>query len=147
MRRFWTAVMVLGVVAVVVMFFMAGESASSAGARFMSALKAGDAKTLADMSLVEGMSRDQIEGEWKKCMENTKYYQFAYTVKGADTPKEGEALIRLEVVRNVSTTSYGENFQFKMVRKPDGWKVDVATINRDFYPFMPRWTMRVASAG
>lgn len=139
--------MVLGVIAVVVMFFFAGESASSAGTRFMSALKARDAKTLADMSMVEGMSHDQVEAAWKKCLDDTTYYNFLYSIRGADTPKEGEALVRLGVTRNPGFASYEENFTLKMVRKPDGWKVDVTTINRDFYPFMPRWTGRAVPAG
>lgn len=139
--------MVLGFIAVLVMFFLAGESASSAAGRFMAALKARDTKTLAEMSLVDGMSKDQVEAEWKKCMDTTAYYNFLYSVKGADTPKEGEALVRLSVTRTPGFSSYDENFQFKMVRQASGWKVDVGTINRDFYPFLPRWTTKSVPAG
>ena len=140
MGRFWTAFLILGIVGVVVMFFVAGESSTTAGSRFMAALSQRDLKTLADMTYVEGKSPEQIKAEWKSCLDANEYYRFTYNVVGADTPKEGEAMVRITLQKNVTSSSYDENYTLKMFKKPDGWKVDVANLNRDLYPWLPHWS-------
>ena len=139
MGRYWTGFLIAGVLAVIAMFFFTGESATTAGARFMAALSDRKVDTLTDMSYVEGASREEIEKAWKKCTDANMYYRFMYDLKGADSPKNDEALVRVALLKNVTSTSYEEVYTLKMFKKSGGWKIDVATLNRDIYPWLPRW--------
>lgn len=139
MGRVWTIVLVLAVVILGVMVLFSTESPGSAGGRFMNSLMACDAKTAASLSHVEGKTTEELEKAWKSTFEGTKYYKFGYSIAGVDSPGTEGALVRLKVEKNLGQGSYDENFTLPMVKAKDGWKVDLASLNRDLYPWLPRF--------
>ncbi len=131
-----TVVLVAGVVG---LFLLAGESPTGVGTRFLTALANGDAKTLADLSYMEGKSPAEIEGAWKETYESSKYWLFAYKVIGSTEQDSSSATIRLDWVKNIANPSaYAEKFELPMVKVDGKWKVDVRAISREMYPNLPR---------
>lgn len=125
--------------AVVGLFLLAGESPTGVGTKFLTALANGNAKTLAELSYMEGETPAEMEEAWKKTYEASKYWLFAYKVMGSTEQDANTASIRLEWVKNIANPSaYGEKFELPMVKVDGKWKVDVRAISRAMYPNLPR---------
>ena len=139
MGKVLTGIGIVGIIGILVLFFMAGESPATAGSRFMAELQTGDADTLTNMSYVAGKSHDQIESEWKDTVKYGQYYKWKWAVDGADTIRDDQAKVRMRLMRNIqNNTSYDENYYLPLVKKDGKWMVDVIALNRGIYPFLPR---------
>lgn len=127
------------VAAVIGLFLLAGESPTGAGSKFFTALANGDSKQLAELSYMDGLSKDQVEQKWKESYEVSKFWLFNCRIKGYTNQDENSATIQLEWVKNASSPgSYPEEFELPMVKVDGKWKVDVRAISREMYPGLPR---------
>ncbi len=135
-------IMLGGLVGVAVIAFFAmfsGESASVAATRFMSALASRDINTLVATSYIEKASPEEIRKEWEYCINVANpNYVFEWSVLGEVQPDDKSASVRLDVKRDASSpASYGEKFGLPLVKIDNKWMVDVRSIDRDMYPFLP----------
>ncbi|MFM9873986.1 MAG: hypothetical protein ACKVQS_11040 [Fimbriimonadaceae bacterium] len=128
----------LGLLLLAFVFLSAGDTPQSRAAIFMSALSRGDYKTLADSTIVEGKSKEELEAAWKKTVEDAKYYRFTFEIRGMQ-PTGDTAQIRMGVWRNYTPGAYDENFGLDMVKKGKRWYVRGNGISREMYPFLPRF--------
>lgn len=126
-------------VAVLALFLLAGESPRGVASRFLTALARGDTKTLAELSYLEGNTPAQIEAKWKQTHEFSKYWVFAYGIKGVRDQDPDHSTVTLGWVKNASGSSaYEEKYELPMVRKDGKWLVDVRAISREMYPSLPQ---------
>lgn len=133
-------VLTVALVAVVVgLFLLGGESPSGVAGKFLTALAKGDAKTLADLSYMEGLSSEQVEQKWKATHEASKYWVFQFLVKDTKEQDSGNSTVVLEWVKNASSGgAYPEKFELPMTKRDGKWKVDVRGMSREMYPSLPR---------
>ncbi len=128
----------LGILVVAAIALSGGESASMVATQFMSGLAVGDLETVLRTSTISDMDAETQRKVWKDSLERGRYYRFRWKYT-AESPQSADATsILLAVERNVAMSSYDENFQIPC-RKIDGkWKVDVRSLSRQLYPFLPR---------
>ena len=132
------------VVSVVLLFVLllvfSRESPSSAGTRFMVALQHHDVDTLTKMSMMEGLSEEDIRKQWDFTMNTAeKYYQFAYTLAGSTQSSPTTASLKVQMYHDADRPgSYGELTEVPLVKVNGDWKVDVRGLSRDFYNCLPR---------
>jgi len=140
-----TLLAIVGVVAVVGILFMSGESPSVAGNRFLLALHNRDVDAVAAMSYVDSDTKitpDQIKDKWAYTLnEATPSYQFVAKVNFSKLIAPEEAIISIEMYKDAdSSSSYPELFQIKLIKQDGKWKVDIFDIPRKFYPALPKPT-------
>lgn len=130
----------LGVFLIVGLAFFSGESASVAATRFMSALASRDIDTLTATSYIEKAPPYDIRKQWEYCMKVANpNYSFEWNVLGEVQPDDKTASVRLDIKRESnSPASYFEKFGLPLVKIDNKWLVDVRSIDRDMYPFLPR---------
>ena len=127
------------VAAVVVLFFMAGESPSGVAGRFLTALAKGDTQTVADLSYMEGKTPQQIKTEWDETYELSKYWRFTYEVQDSNEQDTDNATVPIQWVKKAdSSGAYAEKYELPLVKRDGHWKVDVRGISREMYPALPR---------
>ncbi|MBX3112840.1 MAG: hypothetical protein KF857_12645 [Fimbriimonadaceae bacterium] len=136
-------VVVGGVVGILVILFFAltsGEAPNTVANRFMSALAKGDAKTLAEASMIGDMSTADMQKAWESTLAASKHYTFIYRVILVEQPSPEQANVKVGVERNFRPggASYEENYQLPMRKKDGKWLVEVPSIPRDMYPWLPR---------
>lgn len=137
----WIIVALLLVVgAILIVILTSGESPSTAAVSFMRALGKGDVKALADRSYFNPeRSRDDIEKDWQKTIDLGKYYRFIWRVDSDTRPTPDRATVKMTVMRDVDKGSaYDEPFSLDLIRQNGKWLVDVRSISRQLYPFLPR---------
>jgi hypothetical protein len=107
---------------------------------FMQALAKGDVDRLTEMSYMPGLERDEIRKRWEYTTQVVgPHYGFIFRLQNHRMTAENEAAVRFEVYRDIyAGTTYAEPFEIPMIRVNDEWLVDVRSINRDFYPGLPR---------
>ena len=129
---------IAAVVAALALFLLAGESPRGVAGQFLTALAKGDAKTLAELSYMEGQTPEQIESKWKDTYAYSKYWIFAYMIKDVRDLDKDNSTVTLGWVKNATKeSSYEEKFELPMVRKDGKWKVDVRAMSREMYPYLP----------
>lgn len=134
---------VFGVAAVALVgvgLFVAQESVTTVGSKFMDALARGDVNRLTEMSYISDLPKEEIRKRWEFAVNTAApYYRFTWQVAGATETADGTGSVRLKIVRNVeSGGGYEENFQLPLLKTGEGWKVDVRGISREMYPGLPR---------
>ena len=134
---FVTLAGVLCLMLVAVLFLFSGQSPRSAAGSFMSALAKGDVNALTELSVIHDKPKEQVRKEWEETMKNARGYFFAWNivsyVQTGDT-----ATVRLNRIEHPeASTSYEEHYELMLVRKKDGWKVDVPQIARTMFPYLP----------
>ena len=140
-RASWLMVAgIAGIVAILVLFFVAGESAESAAVRFMDALAKGDVKTLVAMSDSPDTEPAELEKQWEYTAKVAgPHYMFFYKINSSLNPTENTAMVRMMVSRNVNREgSYEEKFELPMIKRDGKWKVEVRGLDRRLYPNLPR---------
>lgn len=140
-RGNWIVISLVVVAAVIFsVFLFSGESPSVASERFMEALAKGDAEALTDMSYFSPeRPRDKVLSDWKKTLEISKYYRFAWITKSSSSPAPGRASVKMEFTRDADKGSaYSEGFSLDLVQKNGKWLVDVKSLSRELYPALPR---------
>lgn len=137
----WIVVSLVAIVVVLAaLFVLSGEAATSAAARFMTALSRGDAKTLAQMSYFNPKREEsEIQAAWEKTLSIGKHYRFVWMIKAGKSPAPGRSSVTMEVTRDADKgTAYAENFSLDMLQVDGKWKVDIRSISRELYPALPR---------
>lgn len=140
-RGNWLLISVVAVLAAIgVVIATAGETPTTATARFMTALAKGDAQTLTDMSYFNPpRSREQVLEAWKKTLQYGKFYVFSWRVTEDTRPSPGHAKVGLQVAKDAnSQMAYEEPFSVDLVQQNGKWLVDVRSISRPMYPSLPR---------
>lgn len=130
---------VIGLVVLGVILFSTGESPQFRAAMFMSALARGDAKTLADLSYVEGADKADVEAAWQESVERAKYYQFVWQATSMVQQSPEQAAVRLNVVRNPGPSSYEEKYDVSLQKIDGEWLVVPSSLSRELYPYLPRF--------
>lgn len=87
----------IGIVVIIGLMFMGGESATPVASRFMSALGTGDVATLTETSYIPDKSKEEVRKDWETTTRLTKYVLFRYKFLGEDKIAEDQATIRMEV--------------------------------------------------
>lgn len=134
---------VFGVAAVALVgvgLFVAQESVTTVGSKFMDALARGDVDRLTEMSYMSDLPKEEIRKRWEFAVHTAApYYRFTWAIAGATETADGGGSIRLKVTRNIDAGGgYEENFQLPLVKTKEGWKVDIRSISREMYPGLPR---------
>ena len=115
---------------------------STAAAQFMEALAKGDTKALTELTLPKGKSKEQVQQDWEFTTQKaSKYYRFVYQLKDSSTPSPNLGSVKLDVVRNAgmpTSLNYEEHFELGLEKVDGKWLVDVQSISREMYPFLPR---------
>ena len=140
-RGNWILVSLIAVVlGIVGLFVFSGESPLTASHKFLTALGKGDAETLTDMSYFEpARPRAEVLKDWKKTLESSKYYRFAWMLKSSTNPAPGRASVKMEFTRDFDQGSaYSENFSLDLIQQNGKWVVDVRSLSRELYPDLPR---------
>ncbi|RYG34446.1 hypothetical protein EON81_15510 [bacterium] len=124
---------------IIAVFALGKQSPTEVGVKFMSALATGDSATLTDLTYLGETPKEEVRKEWDfATQEAGKYYRFVWKVTGYSQPSDQEASIRLQVIRNLESGGYEENFQLPLIKQNDKWFVDVRAISREMYPALPR---------
>lgn len=140
-RASWLTIAGLaGLVIIVVLFFMSGESSQAAASRFMNALGKGDVNTLASMSDIPGKSEDEIRKAWEHTTKVAgPHYIFTYKISSNLDANDQTSMVRMMVIRNAERDgAYEEKFELPLVKKDGKWKVEVLGLDRRLYPGLPR---------
>lgn len=121
--------------AAILAFSTTADTAESATLRFMDALARGDAKALAQVTFIEDETEAEIEKKWAESCDYNKYYRFKWTPKSTNTLTEKTA------VATISLFALGQNeadYRLPLVKKDNKWKVDIAVVDRNFFPSLPK---------
>lgn len=139
-RASWLSIAgIFGLLVIVVLFIMSGESSQAAATRFMNALGKGDITTLTAMSDMPGTSQEEIRDAWKRTTTIGKHYIFTYKINSTLDANDQTSMVRMMVVRNADREGgYEEKFELPLVKKDGKWKVEVMGLDRRLYPGLPR---------
>lgn len=130
---------IAGIVLVIGIFMMGGESPQFKASEFMTALGKGDVQTLAKTTYVKGWEEAKLAEEWQRTIDRGQYYRFIWKITSAVDQGPDQVAVRMSIARNPGASSYDENFQL-IVKKIDGhWKVLGNSLSREMYPYLPRF--------
>ncbi len=121
--------------AAILAFSSTADTAESATIRFMDALARGDAKALTQVTFIEDETDAEIEKKWAESCNFNEHYRFKWTPKATNTLTEKTA------VATVSLFALGQNeadYRLPLVKKDNKWKVDIAVVDRNFFPSLPK---------
>jgi Protein of unknown function (DUF2950) len=132
-----TLLVIAGLVglAAILAFSTTADTAESATVRFMDALARGDSKALAQVTFIEDETEAEIEKKWAESCDYNKYYRFKWVPKATNTLTEKTA------VATISLFALGQNeadYRLPLVKKDNKWKVDIAVVDRNFFPSLPK---------
>jgi hypothetical protein len=129
---------ILGLLAIVLVFFIGGETPSGVTNRFMIALAEGDVNTLCDLSHYEG-SKDSLRAQWEYATKVAgPHYRFAWIINSEKVASNEIASVKTTVERAIGPDSFPEKVDIPLVKREGKWKVDVRGIWRGLYPALPR---------
>lgn len=136
----WLTIAVpVGLVVLGAVFIAGGDDPQIRANIFMAALARGDAKTLAESCMMEGVSQEDILKAWQQSVKDAEYYRFTYKITGVQQSGD-TAQARMLVNRSpLSGGGYDENFQLDLKKVNGKWKVRLNGLSREMYPFMPRF--------
>lgn len=131
-------VAVVAVMGVLVWSFL-GVSPRTVASEFMTALATGDGDKLTELTYMENTTPEEIRKKWDFSLSAGKHYLFIWKIVGDNQPDDESASIRLDITRNyASPVAYAEKYDLLLVKRPEGWKVDVRSIKPTMYPALPR---------
>lgn len=120
----------------VIVFSSGSDTPETAIVKFMDALARGDAKALAATSHIDGETEAEVQKKWENTLSYTKYYQFQWTFKGAKEQDSSFAVAKVNMLG--AGGSVDADFNIPLVKQEEKWKVDVSTVDRGFYPSLPK---------
>ena len=132
---------ILSIVAFIAIIFGAGGGTSTETVvQFMSALGNGDVDTLTRLTYAPGKSDEQIRKEWAYTVGTVgPHYRFTFQILITKQATPTFATVALHVFRDADTpNTFPEKFELPVILGDKGWKVDVAGVNRQMYPGLPR---------
>lgn len=129
---------VCSVALVAILFMFGGDTPQTAASQFLTALAKGDPKGLAQRSVIRDLNEEQREKAWEESLKYSRNYLFHWSL-GPVQASDDQATVKLDFTKNAySSNSYPEHFELFLVKRPDGWKVDVPQLSRDMYPYLPQ---------
>lgn len=140
-RLHWMVLFGGAAAAVVVgLLFFRSEAPKDVADQFMLALAKGDHQRLAELSVLEGASQEELAKKFDYTVHVAgPYYRFMWLVKTEHIHANGRASVDVDVTRDAaSETAYPEKFAIDLVKVGDRWKVDVRSLPRGMYPGLPR---------
>lgn len=120
----------------VVMFSGENKGPETTANGFMSALAETDAKKLASFSYLDGQEEAAVQAKWEENLKRTRYFQFRWAFDGIETSSQETVIARINL--KVAGDNDPTLHRIPLLKVKDAWKVDVAAINRSFYPALPR---------
>lgn len=130
---------VVGAVIIGALLLFTKEGPAVNGGRFMDALARGDVQKLTELTYLGKKAPDAIRSDWELTTRIGKHYIFRWRIVDAKESGPTTGALRVMVERNLlSGGSYEEAFGLPMVKENGKWLVDVAGINREMYPALPR---------
>ena len=128
------------VLALIFIVAVAGESPSTTGAKFMSALAEGDVDKLVELSFLDGSSDEELREKWEYTTKVVgPHYIFQFNIEDSNKQSDDKAVVRMELIRNYgSNTAYPDRFELELMKIGDKWKISVASLDRAIYPGLPR---------
>jgi flagellar basal body-associated protein FliL len=134
----WVLV-ILGVAIIAATFLFGQSSPSSATVRFLDALARGDAKTLTEVTYLEGQSEEEIREQWEYATHIGEYYRFLWEVNSETMHGDENATVAVSYIVNADRgSSYEEIYRIPMTQIDGEWKVDLSQMTREIYPALPR---------
>ncbi|HZH97642.1 MAG TPA: hypothetical protein VEX38_01610 [Fimbriimonadaceae bacterium] len=131
-------VCLLGVIS---LLFLPKDSAASTASQFMSALAAGDAEALTELSYMGSSTKEQIRPKWEYVVKvAAPYYRFVWQIEGVTKITETEAGARLAMYQGQTKARPGteERYTLPLIKIDGKWLVDVRSINPKMFPALPR---------
>lgn len=120
------------------LFAFSGDTPGAAASEFLTGLATADTKTLAKRSVIRDLNEEQREKAWQETLKYSRSFTFYWKLGPIHEDSE-QAMVKLEFTKNAgSPNSYAEHFELYLVKRPDGWKVDVTQLSREMYPYLPR---------
>jgi hypothetical protein len=140
--------LVLVIVIAVYVFIAAWrqDTPEKAAHRFLLALAKKDLDTLMELSYWEGSPED-LRQQWDFCVNKAaKHYVFMWRLLSTRKVSEDRAAVRVSILEfraSRAQGAYGTELQpggmeMPLVRVDGRWKVDLMSLTRRFFPFLPR---------
>ncbi len=106
----------------------------------MVALQSHNIDQLSKMSMMSGLTDEQIRKKWDFTLNQAeKYYVFFYHIEGGSQSSDTTGSVKVRMIHDADKPgSYDELCELPMVKVKDAWKVDVRGMSRDFMPGLPR---------
>lgn len=114
--------------------------------RFLIALAKKDIDTLMELSYWEG-SPDDLRQQWDYCVnKGAKHYVFLWKLITTRRVSDDRAAVRVSILEFRASRAQGaygtevqpEGVEVPLVRIGGRWKVDLMSLTRRFFPFLPR---------
>jgi len=97
----------VSVVLVAVVFMFGHESAATAGERFMVALQNHDVNTLTKMSMMQGLSEDQIHKEWDNAVNVAANTTFLDTRSMAGSQSnDTNGAVQMQIIKDIDKPGF-----------------------------------------
>ena len=132
---------VLSILAYIALVFGAGGGTSTeAAVQFMGALGQGDVDTLTRLTYAPGKPEEKVRTEWEYTVDTVgPHYRFMFQLLTTKQATETFHTVAIHVFRDADNPStYGEKFELPLIKSDKGWQVDIASVNRQMYPGLPR---------
>jgi hypothetical protein len=111
------------------------DTPERAAREFMNALATNDAPKLAANSYMDTATPDEVLAKWEATCKATKYYRFQWAIKAETTTSDTTGAVTIGMF-----PQGGQDLDFRIpvVKQKGTWYVDVRSISREFFPFLPR---------
>lgn len=116
-------------------FSSSSDSPESAAIRFMDALARNDPKGLTSVSFLDDVPQDELEKRWAKTCDYNEFYQFRWNLKSAVqvTDKTASATVTVFALGSNET-----DYRIPLVKRDGKWLIDIAVVDRNFFPSLPK---------
>jgi hypothetical protein len=133
------AIGAIGLVAIVIVLLMVGQSPEEAARQFMVALSKGDTAKLTEMSHLPEPEAP-LKQQWKDTFEKyAKNYVFAWQMEGSEKMSDSQATVKILIVEFRGPELHENDVtNLPMVKRGGEWKVDIRSLTRTFFPGLPR---------
>lgn len=130
---------VLGLVVLVFVLSAAQGSPSAVSVKFMEALATGNVDKLTELSYVE-VPKEELRKKWEYALKVAgPTYRFIWTVEPAVQASDTTAAAKLNLThKTYSAIPMDDKYEIPMVKHDGKWLVDVAGLNREIFPALPR---------
>ncbi len=120
-------------------FLQGSDSPTKCLTEFMNALGRADVDGVMRTSTYGDEPREELRKKWELCFHRAEYYRFTWRIAGVFTPTPEDAVIAVDVYRNVGFKGASQQRVQVPVTQVDGkWLVDAESLDRNLFPALPR---------
>lgn len=128
----------VSVLVLVAVLVSASKGPGGAATEFMTGLSYADAAKLARVSAIGQDDEATRRAKWQQTLARGKHYLFVWKMLETVNTGKDRAVAKVLIVRNATLpNAFDEKVEIPLVKKDEGWKVDVAGINREIFPALP----------